>query len=61
LESGRASLWDGLLLATAREAGCTIALSEDMQDSSIILGVTVRNPFQAGGLPDDLRPLLGMA
>lgn len=60
-ELGRVALWDALLLATAREAGCTIAISEDLQDGGTLLGVTVRNPFGAAGLPDDLRALLGMA
>jgi hypothetical protein len=54
-------LFDALLLATARNAGCAVALSEDMHDGGTPLGITVRNPFVAGGLPDDLRALLGMA
>jgi predicted nucleic acid-binding protein len=59
-EAGRFGLWDALLLATAREAGCTIVLSEDMQDGAALDGITVRNPLRGGALPDDLRPLLGM-
>ena len=59
-EAGRVGVWDGLLLATARKAGCDVALSEDMYDRGTLLGITVRNPFVAGGLPDDLRALLGM-
>jgi predicted nucleic acid-binding protein len=37
--------FDALLLATARRAGCTVFLSEDMQDSCEYDGITVRNPF----------------
>ena len=60
-EAGRFGLWDALLLATAREAGCTTLLSEDMQDGAALDGIAVRNPLRGGELPDDLRPLLGMA
>jgi len=60
MEAHQFSLFDALLLATARNAGCTIAISEDMHDGGTLLGVTVRNTFVAGGLPDDLRALLGM-
>lgn len=61
LEAGRFSLWDALLLATARAAGCTILLSEDMHDRGAFDGITVRNPLVEGGLPDDLKALVGMA
>ena len=60
-EAGRFGLWDALLLATACEAGCTTLLSEDMQDGAALDGIAVRNPLLVGELPDDLRPLLGMA
>jgi predicted nucleic acid-binding protein len=58
--AGSFGLFDALLLATARRAGCTIALSEDMGDGATLDGITVRNPLRGGALPDDLRPLLGM-
>jgi predicted nucleic acid-binding protein len=60
-EAERFGLWDGLLLATAREAGCTIVLSEDMEDGAALDGITVRDPLRGRELPDDLRPLLGMS
>jgi len=47
--SGRASYWDALLVATAAEAGCSIILTEDLADGTLLLGVTVLNPF-AGSL-----------
>ena len=59
-EAGRFGLWDALLLATAREAGCTVVLSEDMGDGATLDGITVRNPLRGDALPDDLRPLLGL-
>ncbi len=55
------SLWDALLLATARAAGCTVVLSENMHDGGAFGGMTVRNPLVEGGLPEDLKALVGMA
>jgi predicted nucleic acid-binding protein len=37
--------FDALLIATTRRAGCTVFLSEDLQDGRNFDGVTVRNPF----------------
>jgi len=59
-ERGAFGLFDGLLLATARTAGCTMALSEDLHDGATLDGIMVRNPFAGGTLPDDLRFLLRM-
>ena len=58
--TGRPSLFDALLVATAREAGCTFLLSEDMQDGAAFDGLIVRNPFGTEGLPVGLRSLLDM-
>jgi predicted nucleic acid-binding protein len=61
IEQGRFGLFDALLLATAREAGCSIALSEDMHDGARLDGIVVRNPFGEHALIEDLRPLLGLS
>src|ERR1700746_266458 len=49
----RMSCWDGLLLATAREAGCAAILvailTEDLADGAELGGVRIHNPFAAGG------------
>ena len=37
--------WDSLILATAVSGGCSLLLSEDMQDGFAWRGVTVVNPF----------------
>jgi predicted nucleic acid-binding protein len=37
--------WDALILCSAAEAGCTLLLSEDMQDGFVWRGITVVNPF----------------
>jgi predicted nucleic acid-binding protein len=61
IEHGRFGLFDALLLATARHAGCSIALSEDMHDGAELDGIIVRNPFGQCTLAEDLLPLLGLA
>jgi predicted nucleic acid-binding protein len=38
--------WDAVLWAAARRAGCTVFLSEDMQDGRILGGVMFRDPFR---------------
>jgi predicted nucleic acid-binding protein len=59
--AGRASYWDALLIATAAEAGCTLILSEDLQDGSTLGGVGIHNPFDpGGGLTARARQLLGL-
>jgi predicted nucleic acid-binding protein len=59
--AGHASYWDALLIATAAEAGCTLILTEDLQDGSTLGGVEIHNPFDpAGGLTARARQLLGL-
>ena len=48
--AGRFSYWDAVLVASAIEAGCTLLLSEDMQDGMIVGPLTIRNPFGPAGL-----------
>jgi len=43
--SHRFSFWDGLVLASASEAGCRLLLSEDLQPNFTWNSVTVANPF----------------
>jgi predicted nucleic acid-binding protein len=59
--AGRFSYWDALLLATLGRAGCSVVLSEDMQDGIAFAGAVVRNPFGGDRLPDDVEGLLGTA
>jgi predicted nucleic acid-binding protein len=42
------SFWDALIVRAAENAGCSVLLSEDLQDGEVISGVRVRNPFRAG-------------
>jgi predicted nucleic acid-binding protein len=53
------SYWDGLLLATAAEAGCAAILTEDMAHGAVLHGVRIVNPFAAGGLSPEAERLLG--
>jgi predicted nucleic acid-binding protein len=39
------SFWDALVIRTAKQSGCTVLLSEDMQDRREIDGVRIVNPF----------------
>ena len=39
------SFYDGLIIAAARLAKCSVLYSEDMQHGQTIEGVTIQNPF----------------
>ncbi|HNQ06719.1 MAG TPA: PIN domain-containing protein [Tetrasphaera sp.] len=43
--SHQVSIWDAMIIETARLAGCATLYSEDLQDGLIVRGVTVQNPF----------------
>lgn len=45
----RLQLWDSLIINACAQAGCTVLLTEDMQDGFVWRGVTLLNPFAAGG------------
>jgi predicted nucleic acid-binding protein len=40
------SFWDALILRSAKQAGCSVLLSEDLQEAREIDGVQVVNPFR---------------
>jgi predicted nucleic acid-binding protein len=42
----RFSFWDALILRAAKEAGCSVLFSEDMQDPREIDGLQIVNPFR---------------
>jgi len=39
------SFWDSLVLRMAKQAGCTVLLTEDFQHGQSIDGVRIVNPF----------------
>lgn len=41
----RISYWDALIVRCARQAGCRVLLSEDMQHGQTLDGVRIVNPF----------------
>ena len=42
------SWWDSLIVGAARVQGCALLLTEDLQDGTVLGGVTVRSPFTLG-------------
>jgi predicted nucleic acid-binding protein len=40
------SFWDALILRAAKQAGCRVLFSEDMQDAQEIDGLQILNPFR---------------
>lgn len=44
-ERHRLSIYDAMVVASARHAGCSVLLTEDLQHGARIEGVRVRNPF----------------
>jgi predicted nucleic acid-binding protein len=39
------SFWDGLIIRSAKQAGCSVLLTEDLQDTREIDGIRIINPF----------------
>ena len=39
------SFWDALVLRMAKQTGCSVLLTEDMQTDRTVDGVTIVNPF----------------
>ena len=58
MSSGRLGYWDALLLASARDAGVAVLLSEDMADGFRLGTIEVVNPFSSTGLSDHAREAL---
>jgi predicted nucleic acid-binding protein len=40
------SVYDGMIVAAAQLAGCTVLYSEDMHDGLVIDALTIRNPYR---------------
>jgi len=39
------SFWDSMIIGAAIKGGATDLISENLQDSQVISGVTIKNPF----------------
>lgn len=46
-EQYQLNIFDGLIIAAAQCAGCTVLYSEDMHDGLAIEGLTIQNPFRS--------------
>lgn len=57
----RLQFWDAVICAAAMQAGATHLLSEDMHDGSMLEGLKLLDPFNAGNRTelDRLLPALG--
>lgn len=56
----RVSYWDGVLLASAAEAGCTTIFSEDMAHGARFGSIAVAIPFGRDGLAPLAKAVLGL-
>jgi predicted nucleic acid-binding protein len=43
------NFWDALIVRSAKQAGCAVLYSEDMQGGRDIDGVRIVNPFRSEG------------
>lgn len=48
-ERYRFTIYDGLIVAAASLAGCSVIYSEDLQDGQSVRGMTIRDPFGSAG------------
>ena len=39
------NVYDSLIISAAKQAGCSVLYTEDLQDGQVIEGVRVHNPF----------------
>lgn len=61
MAAGRFAYWDALLVTAARDAGCTVLFSEDMDDGMRLGPLEIVNPFGVDGMSDRARLLLEAA
>lgn len=47
----RFSIWDGLIVAAALQARCSVLLSEDMPHGQVVQSVRIENPFLPSLVP----------
>jgi predicted nucleic acid-binding protein len=58
MAAGRFSYWDALLVTAARDNGCTVLLTEDMQNGARFGSLEIVSPFGAAGPSDRLKALM---
>ena len=57
MAAGRLGYWDAMLVTAARDAGCSVLLSEDMQDGARHGALEIVNPFGGAGPSERLQAL----
>jgi predicted nucleic acid-binding protein len=45
------SIWDGSIIASALDVGCTTLYTEDLQHGQVVEGLRIENPFLGAGTP----------
>ena len=58
MAAGRLSYWDAMMVTAARDAGCDVLLTEDMQDGARFGSLEIVNPFGAAGPSDRFKALM---
>jgi predicted nucleic acid-binding protein len=58
-QAHRLSVWDGLIVQAALDAGCDVLFSEDLQHGRRFGALEVVNPFAAGGTHEPDAPAYG--
>ena len=60
MAAGQMSYWDAMIVTAARDAGCTVLLSEDMQAGTRFGALEILNPFGDPAADGRLRDLLSL-
>jgi len=60
MATGRMAYWDALLVTAARDAGCTVFLTEDMSDGMRHGSMEIINPFGPDGPSPRVRQILAL-
>jgi predicted nucleic acid-binding protein len=60
MSAGRMSYWDALLITAARDAGCTVFLTEDMSNGMRHGAMEIVNPFGPDGPSERVKQVLAL-
>ena len=60
MSTGRMAYWDALLVAAARDAGCTVFLTEDLSDGMRHGSMEIVNPFGSDGPSPRVQQILAL-
>ncbi|HEX4180193.1 MAG TPA: PIN domain-containing protein [Caulobacteraceae bacterium] len=60
MSTGRMAYWDALLVTAARDAGCAVFLTEDMEDGARHGSIEIINPFGPNGPSSRVQQVLAL-